>query len=548
MDTVTVMKTNNARCTDAVFHPAALVLLPLLAAMANQSALAQTPPQAPQPPLTPQQSQQQPPPAPPQQLLRPLRIVPEVTIGETYTDNVELSPAATAASSWVTTVTPSIRIERTGPRLTAFVDYRLQSQTYSSQSRLNEIQNFLSSRLALEAIESFLFAEARATISQENRSAFAPSSSTDAANSNANRIETRTYQLSPFARGRLGLGAVYQFRVNATQTETESAEFPTTRTIEWLGRIRNASAGARLGWRADVNSLTIRNAIVGERVDSRGSGTLTFMIYPGFTLSGTAGVERTDFATTDKRAKSTYGGGIEYSPSPRTQFAAVYENRFFGSSQNILATHRTPRTAWRFSSTRDVTVLPNQLAASSSGTTFALLNDLLAASVVDPVARQEAVRRRFEDTGATAAAAAGGFLAANPFVNRINEGSVTLLGVRNTLSIDAGRTERRSFGAVPVGIAGASSSSDIKQDRANATWSYRLSPLSTLTLSISELRTKGFSALDPRTKEDFQSLFFTTRFGQNTRASLGARHTRFRGIAATGYSENAVVASLTYRF
>jgi uncharacterized protein (PEP-CTERM system associated) len=479
---------------------------------------------------------------------QPLRIVPEVTIGETYTDNVELAPSANAASSWVTTITPSIRMERTGPRLTAFLSYRLQSQTYSSQSRLNEIQNFLSSRLTFEAIEDFLFTDARASISQENRSAFAASSTTDSASRNANRIETRTYQVSPFVRGRLGTGAIYQFRVNGTQTETETAEFPTTRTVEWVGRVRNASTGARLGWRADVNSLTIRNAIVGERVDSRGSGTLTYMIEPGFTLSGTAGVERTDFATPDKRTKATYGGGVEYSPSPRTQFAAVYERRFFGSSQNLLATHRTPRTAWRFSSTRDVTVLPNQLAASGSGTTFALLNDLLAASVADPIARQDAVRRRFEDTGSTAPAAAGGFLAASPLISRTNEGSVTILGVRNTVRVDAGRTERRSFGSVPVGIVGSSSSSDIKQDRANVTWSYRLSPLSALTYTVSELRTKGFSSLDPRTKEDFQSLFLTTRLSENTRASFGARHTRFRGLAATSYSENAVVASLTYRF
>lgn len=525
--------------------PAALALLPLLVATAS----AQTPPV----PQTPQQtsaSAQQPQAAPPrtQTPLQPLSIVPEISIGETYTNNVELTPSANATSSWVTTITPSIRVERTGPRLTAFLSYRLQSQTYSSQSRLNEIQNFLSSRLTMEAIENFLFAEARATISQENRSAFAASSSTDAASSNANRIETRTYQVSPYIRGRLGPGAIYQFRVNGTQTETESAEFPTTRTLEWVGRIRNAATGARLGWRGDLNSLTIRNAIIGERVDSRGSGTLTYMIEPGFTLSGTAGVERTDFATPDKRTKATYGGGVEYSPSPRTQFAAVYERRFFGSSQNILANHRTPRTAWRFSSIRDVTVLPNQLAASGSGTTFQLLNDLLAASVTDPIARQAAVRQRFEDTGSTAPAAAGGFLAANPLISRTNEGSVTILGVRNTVSVDAGRTERRSFGSVPVGIVGTSSSSDIKQDRANVSWSYRLSPLSTLTLSVSELRTKGFSILDPRTKENFESLFLTTRLGPSTRASFGLRHTQFRGLAATSYSENAVVASLTYRF
>lgn len=541
------MKISNAshgiRGRRATRTTSALALLPLLIANAG----AQTPSAPPQ-----STAAVEPPPqaaAPRGQApFRPLSIVPEISIGATYTDNVELLPSEGAKGSWVTTIAPSIRLERTGPRLTAFLSYRLQSQTYSSQSRLNEIQNFLSSRLTMEAIENFLFADARASISQENRSAFAASSSTDAASSNANRIETRTYQLSPFIRGRLGTDAIYQFRVNGTQTETESAEFPTTRTVEWVGRIRNASAGARLGWRTDVNSLTIRNAIVGERVDTRGSGTLTYMIEQGFTLSGTAGVERTDFATPDKRTKATYGGGVEYSPSPRTQFAAVYERRFFGSAQNLLATHRTPRTAWRFSSTRDVTVLPNQLAASGSGSTFQLLSDLLAASVADPIARQEAVRRRFEDTGSSAPAAAGGFLSTSPFINRTNEGSVTILGVRNTVSVDAGRTERRSFGSAPVGIVGSLSSSDIKQDRANVTWSYRLSPMSTVTLTVSELRTKGFSTLDPRTKESFESLFLTTRLSPNTRASFGVRHTQFRGLAATGYSENAVVASLTYRF
>jgi uncharacterized protein (PEP-CTERM system associated) len=506
-------------------------------AMATQLAFAQPAPNVVRPPSAPSAAT----PAP------NFRLIPEIGIGATYTDNVELSPTA-PANSWITALTPSLRVLRNGPRLDFSLDYRLQARTYTSASRLNETQNFLNSNLSLEAIDRFLFVNARASITQENRSAFAAASSSDSASSNANRVETRTYQLSPYVRGNFGAAAAYQLQFNGTQTETELATFPLTRTIEWVGRVRNAAA-AKVGWRVDGSSVTIRNQIIGERVDSRASGTAIFAIDPQVNVSLIAGAEQTDFATPDKRTKATYGGGLEYSPSPRTQFVAIYEKRFFGTAQNLLATHRTPRTAWRVSSIKDVTLLPNQLAGTPASSTSLLLNDLLVASIPDPAARQEAVRRRFEDTGSTSAGESiGGFLVERPFVNRVDSASATILGIRNTIAADISRTERRSLDGGPVSLASAGASRDIKQDRANIAWTYRLTPFSSMTLTVSELRSRGMGSLEPSTKEQFESLFFTTRLGQRAFASLGARHRKFSGIAATAYSENAFVASFNYRF
>ncbi len=477
------------------------------------------------------------------------RITPEIRISETYTDNAELSAKADQEHSWVTSITPAIRVERVGPRVNLFIDYRAQNLLYSNRANLNETRNFLTSRLAIEAIENWLFVETRANITQENRSAFAPSAATDAVSANTNRIETRTLQVSPYIRGHFGEIARYQLRLNGTQTETESVGFPKTRTTEWIGRLRSAAAAAKLDWIVDGSALMIRNDVIGSRVDDRVSGSLIYAVHPQMHLSGNLGREQTDFASPDKRNKTTYGLGVEYSPSPRTQFAAVSESRFFGAAHNVFLNHRTPLTAWRLSSTREVSVLPNQLALSASSTSTNLLADLLAASIPDPIARAQAVRRRVEETGASGGDSSNsGFLAERPFIDRNAEASVTILGQRNLLSVNYLRNERRGLGATTSGFGSFAITNDVRRETARLSWTHRLSLVSSLALSLSEVHTTSFVSTDPESTERYQSLFFTTRLSARSSLSFGARHVRFRSTAATAYSENALVGTYSYRF
>ena len=499
----------------------------------------------------------------------PWRIVPQISFSEAYTDNAELTPSATAKESVVSNITVALRIDREAPRSSVFINYSHQQLFYSNLSRLNNRQNALASRMTTQIIDNWLSLDTRANISQENRSAFGSAISANVAANNQDRSETRTYQLSPNIRGAFSDLAGYQLRLNETQSEsdrnalsnTASKSFPTTRSTEWIGRIRNASLAAPLGWALDLNLLTVRNSVIGHKEDARLSASVIYVLNPQLHVSLLGGAERSDFAGVDRKTNSTYGAAIEYTPNPRTQLVAGSESRFFGHSHNFIFAHRTPVTAWRLASTRDIATLPNELVGRNGGGLASLLSDLVAASIPNPAARAEAVRNRFESVGgAPNPVTTGNFLAQRPYVTKNTEASVALLGVRNTITAIASQTDRRSFSVLPTvttTLTTLTNNDNVRRKHASFSWAYRLTPITTMTLQASRTRTESLltglpsialSPLTPRSDQQAQSLFITTAFGLHTSGSMGIRHVKFDSTAFTSYRENALVGTFNIRF
>src|SRR5439155_10628695 len=183
-----------------------------------------------------------------------LRFVPSVAVAQTYSDNVALLPGELARSGWVTGISPGIRADLAGARVNGFLDYRLTETFYSSESRLNHRQNFLDSFAKVEAVDHFLFVDARAAVSQQNKSPFGAAVTPDLSTPSANRVETAVYQVAPTLRGQLSDSASYQLRLNETNVHTDGVSLPDTRTTEWAGKISNASPSAKLGWIVDASA------------------------------------------------------------------------------------------------------------------------------------------------------------------------------------------------------------------------------------------------------------------------------------------------------
>src|SRR5205807_6014513 len=113
-------------------------------------------------------------------------------------------------------------------------------------------QRFLNSSANVEAVDTLLFVEARAAISQQNRSPFGPAVTPDPSTPSANRVETAVYQVAPTLRGQLSDIASYQLRLNETSVRADNVSLPGTRTTEWVGKISDASSSAKLGWAVDA--------------------------------------------------------------------------------------------------------------------------------------------------------------------------------------------------------------------------------------------------------------------------------------------------------
>ena len=475
------------------------------------------------------------------------RVFPVVELGERYTDNATLATSA-AQSDWVTDAAAGLGVEYRAARANALLDYRVNRLIYRQQSNLNSTQHLLSSRASLEAVEKWLFLDASASITQQNRSAFGIAGITDFTNTRANRVETTTYQLSPYVLGNFMDVTTYLLRVNGAETRAGESAFPDSRTYEWTGFVKNAPAARRLGWSVDGNSLSVRNSTVGRRQDSRLRASLLFEIDVQLRMSLGGGKESSDLDGRDRRATSTYGLGFEWTPSQRTQMAAITQRRFFGNDHLVAIAHRTARTAWRFSSAREIAVSTNELAASNPASANSVLLDL-PSTVPDPNARLDVAAPTLGQTGMTAPSGIqGGFFTVRPFLSRRQEASMVMQGSRNTITIAVGRREQRAVDGSSVTPGSSARIEEFRQYGANAAWAYRLSPVSTLTTVVSRFRTEGLFSENLTTTQRLQSLFFVTRLGPRTSVSLGVRRVLFDSTVLNSNRENTFVSTLSVRF
>ena len=479
----------------------------------------------------------------------PWRIVPGIALWETYTDNVTRAPSASAQSGWIRELVPSLRIEGIGPRVSGLFDYRLRDLSYANMSQLNSRQNLLNSNVTIEAAENWFFVDARASITQQNTSAFA-ATTPNFASASSNQTETTVFQLSPYLRGKVSDIAAYQIRFNQTNSRTSNNTLPATETAEWVARIKNTPSSSKLGWSLDSDALAIRNDAAGKRQDGRIRGTLIYDIYPELHASVMYGRENTDYASSTMQSSNTPGIGVEWSPGARTQFAAVKERRFFGDGRSLVLSHRTPLVALKYTDDKDATVMPNQIAAGGQGSVYALMSDLLTSSIPDPVARGQAVKSRLEQTGVSAISGTiGGFVTSRIFVSHNRDASAVLIGRTNTITLTLSQRDRQSIGLGATSVTDSfSSSADIRQQIESGAWVHRLSPLSTMTLTASRLHTIGLSTTSSDSRQDAQSLFYTKQIGAKTSASAGVRRAQFSSTISPGYRESALVGSLSASF
>jgi uncharacterized protein (PEP-CTERM system associated) len=477
-----------------------------------------------------------------------LRFVANVTATESYSDNVALVADGLAKPGWVTGLAPGIRADLSGARVKGFLDYRLNYNSYSSESRLDGTQRFLKSFAQVEAVEELVFVDARADITQQNRSPFGAAVTPGLPTASSNRVQTTSYQVAPYIRGGFSDLASYRLRLEETSVRADEIVLPKTRTTQWTGRVGSASPSVKLGWSVDVKALNLRNQVAGTLEDSHIRGSVIYAINPQIHVSVSEGHETTDFAGPSRRRTNTPGAGLDWTPSVRTRLSAVYEKRFFGDGHSVIFSHRTPLTAWRVVSNKDAAVLPAQLARTNAGSLESLVSDLWTSAIPDREAREEAVRRRLEETGIPGASAlSSNFVSGRPFISRNDAASFAFLGAINTATLTIVRQEQRSFGVRVTG-EGGSADEDFRQRGVNANLAHKLSPLTTLTLVATSLRTEGLTVTARQSTQHFYSLFLSTRIGPRTSASLGLRRAVFNSSTELGsYRENVVFGSVSIR-
>ena len=474
-------------------------------------------------------------------------VTPRVTVTETITDNVRLVDA-NPQSEQITEITPGIRINIVGARLKTYFDFGLSKVIYAQDTSANpsQTQKTLNTFGTFEAVDNWAFVDFGGNISQQSVSAFGTQS---AANTsvNANQSEVSNYRVSPYVRGRLGAAADYEARYSRSTMRSDSATASDVDTADTTAKLSGNSAFKSLGWSADASRQTVRYSAGRTTEADRFNLGLSYTVTPQLVVLVGGGREANNYLTLGKESTSTNNVGVNWSPSELTKLSASRSKRSFGEAHSVSFEHRSARTVWRFSDSRDVSATPNQTGVASIGSVYDLLFSQFASREPDLIARAALVEAELLNypVGFGSAPVLGGFLASAVSVQRRQDVSFALLGVRDTITFIATRTESNRLDALSTSFDDLSTATRVRQQGLSVNYAHRLTPDYSLGVLWSLQKTLGDTdAQDSRLRS--LNLNVTGRVGRRTTAAVGVRHVVSDGLAP--YSETAVTGNLNVQF
>jgi len=141
---------------------------------------------------------------------------------QTFTDNVDLDPSGEKESALITEVGPGIRLQADLARVRGALNASIQAERQSLNDSNTSVEGELAGTGTVEWLESLLFTDLSASISQERLDS---GSGTSASRTNdTNRRTVQTYSASPYVIQQLGRLAQAQLRYTANISRIEEGD------------------------------------------------------------------------------------------------------------------------------------------------------------------------------------------------------------------------------------------------------------------------------------------------------------------------------------
>lgn len=476
-------------------------------------------------------------------------IQPRLTVMETWTDNLTLSDRNKDAAI-ITTVSPGITIRSTGGAVRGTLDYSLNGIAYIKSDQPSRVQSSLSASGQAELISRTLFVDMRASIGQQNASAFGlqstPTLGSQGAISNlanSNQHETGTLSVSPLLHGQLGGLASFDLRGDFSRTEVRGSSLGDSRATGG-SLVINQLNGGLLAWWLRASTQEVKSSSAASNRSSTMTGGLNYRPDPDWFFTANAGRERNDFLGGSSQSGVTGGVTGQWTPTARTRVNGDWQRHNYGNSHGLTFEHRMSRSVWRLSDTVS-TMLGNTGATGGVRSNYDQFFLMFASLEPDPVKRDVLVRAFLQAQGISPdAPAALGFLSTGPSRLHSQLASITLQGARTTLAAQASRSVTSRLGS-NLNQGDLANTARVEQRSYSLTGSHQLTPSSSASLTASRQETTG-DAGTPSARLTSLTANWNARLGTRLNVMLGGRHSRFAGT--TSYSENAVYANLTQLF
>src|SRR5262245_10254777 len=222
-------------------------------------------------------------------------VTPSLSLSETYTDNVFLSPEGSRQSDWVTQVIPGISITGAGPRLRLDASYTPEIVYHARTEREDKVFHRGNAAGTLELADELLFLDAGARVDQYDVSAQGPLTTSNV-NITGNRATAATTYLSPYLLRDIGSAARAEarFTYSTWKSDEDLRELPDNTARRVLLRLTNGPAYRLLTWDVTYSDEVIKYDTQQETTSEEFTVRAQRLITPTVSLLALAGYERYD--------------------------------------------------------------------------------------------------------------------------------------------------------------------------------------------------------------------------------------------------------------
>lgn len=469
---------------------------------------------------------------------------PRLSLTETWTDNLSLENG-NKKSGFITEVSPGITIRSGSGKIKGNLNYSLNMLNYSDDKNKNSLQNSLNSSVNIEAIDRHAFVDLTGVINQQTISAFSVQNA-NLNNINSNKTEVSTYSLTPYFHGNISDIIEYEARYSLTTTRAKNVNNFSSDNRSTSVNINGDDFFGKLSWSLGLNRQIVSRQTTSDTKADRLSISIRYPLINAFIISASGGREIQNYTSTDAKGSWTSGIGLNWSLSEMTKISTNIENNPLGKMHSFNFEHRTPRTSWRVSDVKSVS-MSNSQSASNFGSNYDLLFSQFSSIEPDPVKRDQLVSNYLQTYGITQnSTTVNGYLTSATSLQRSQNVSFALLGLRDTITFTASRSTGKSIGASTYLADDFVKSSSIRQSGFTAAYTHRLTTDTVLSNQISIQNTHG--ELDSQTsKVRSANINASTRVGIKAYLTVSARHS----ISSSGsfpYKETAITSNLTLQF
>jgi uncharacterized protein (PEP-CTERM system associated) len=473
------------------------------------------------------------------------RVTPTLSTELTWTDNASAGTDSDGREDWIFEVAPGLSLSRTAGRLNGSLNARLRNLVYANGSEDNTTYLSFDGRGTFEAIEDLLFLDFRAGISRSNYASFTGRGAGDPLAVDDNN-EIRYWSIAPRLESdlRFGESARGSVKYSSQGVDSSTVALGNQRADTWDVAVSDPGGLRVLGWGLDYSRTDSDTGGSGGGTRAKESvrGTLYGNVSPQLRLRAIVGRESNDYAEGRKDSSGIVGGGIDWYPTERSSISATAEDRIFGSGYDFSFNHRMRRAVFFVGAGRDLSSFAESLG-------YAVVVDRSCVDLVaDPGYRPD-VTDRLERQSLLLDCLSFGQLRSNAaFVERSVRGGFSLLGVRNTLSFSASRSDRSRLGGV-TGLLPEDDLLDSERVRVTTVtlaMSHTLSGTSSLYASLSRSHSESADDAELDTQRFTGTVGVDRSLGPHTRAGLRYRYQKAEG--SSDYTENALTATLGMRF